>query len=112
MKRDSGSASVYVLGAAALVASLSLPAAVVASGFAAHRQAVLAADLAALGGAGESLYDEARACSAAARVAVANGAHLRTCVLSEGTLSVEVGVRTFLTLLPEVGAASRAGVRS
>lgn len=111
MKRDSGSASVYVLGAVLLLAFMSVPVAVVASGFAVHRQAVLAADLAVLGGAQVSLDDEALACSTAANVATENGARLQSCALSEGALRVEVAVLTSLALLPEISATSRAGVR-
>jgi secretion/DNA translocation related TadE-like protein len=111
VKRDSGSASVYVLGAVLLLAFMSVPVAVVASGFAAHRQAVVVADLAALGGAQVSLVDEALACSTAANVATENGARLQSCALSDGALRVEVAVSTSFALLPEISAASRAGVR-
>lgn len=111
MRHDTGSATVYTLGAVLLLTFLSVPVAVVASGFAAHRQAVLAADLAALGGAQESLDDEQVACSAAARVAAKNEGRLQSCSLDGGSLRVEVAVSTSLALLPEVIATSRAGIR-
>lgn len=111
MKPDTGSSSLYVLGAVLLLAFMSVPVAAVAAGVAAHRKAVLAADLAALGGARESLDDEALACSTAARLADANGARLQGCELSGTALRVEVAVTTSLVLLPEVSATSRAGAR-
>lgn len=111
MSYDSGSASVYVIGAAALVTTLALPVAGLAVGFAAERDAVRAADLAALGGAQASLREEGLACATAARVALANGGRLRHCALVAGALEVEVTVRTSLALLPEMSAESRAGVR-
>lgn len=112
MRHDEGSASIYVVGAVLLITFMSVPVVVIASGFAAYRQAVLAADLAALGGAHESLDAEAAACAAAAQVASANGARLHSCVLSGKALSVEVAVPTGLRPLPEVTASSRAGVTS
>ena len=111
MKQEGGSASVYALGAALLLAFLSVPVAAVAIGFAAHRKAVLAADLAALGGARVSLVDETLACTTAARLADANGARLQSCKLSGAALRIEVSVMTSLLLLPEARATSRAGVR-
>lgn len=111
MSDDSGTASVYVLGTAALVTVLSLPVAVVASGFVAYRDAVRAADLAALGGAQASLHNTDLACAVAARVALANGGRLRLCGIVDGALEVEVAVQTSLALQPEVSASSRAGRR-
>ncbi|MCZ3389193.1 MAG: hypothetical protein LH645_08750 [Actinomycetia bacterium] len=111
MRDESGSATVYVLGAVALLAAVSFPVAVVANGFAVHRRAVLVADLAALGGAQASLQEQSVACLTAAQVAAANGANLQSCVLSGGALSVEVAIATSYALLPEVSAISRAGIR-
>lgn len=111
MNRDSGSATIYVLAVVALLAFASVPVAAIAIGFAAHRKASLAADLAALGGAQASLDDAGIACSTADRVATANGADLQGCVLSGYSLRVEVTVPTSLVLLPEIGASARAGVR-
>jgi secretion/DNA translocation related TadE-like protein len=111
MGGESGSATVYAMAAMALLAAVSLPVAAVANGFAVHRRAVLAADLAALGGAQASLEYQSVACAAAAKVAAANGARLQACTLSAKALSVEVAMATSLALLPEVSATSRAGVR-
>jgi secretion/DNA translocation related TadE-like protein len=111
VKQDAGSVSVYALSAALLLAFLSVPVAAVAIGFAAHRKAVLAADLAALGGARASLVDETLACATAARLADANGARLQSCELSGTALRIEVSVTTSLVLLPEARATSRAGAR-
>lgn len=110
MKGDSGSASIYALAMAALLAMLSVPVAVIATGYAAHRQAVLVADLAALGGANASLHDELLACTTAARVATANDGRLQSCHLTGGALTVEVSVGPPLRLLPVITASSRAGV--
>jgi len=111
MSDESGSASIYVLAAMALLIAVALPVAVVSAGFAAHRTAVRAADLAALGGANTSLHDASAACAAAARVAHVNGAELWECSLSSGSLRVTVTVSTALPLLPRVNAIARAGLR-
>lgn len=111
MSDELGSASIYVLGAMALLIVVALPVVVVSAGFAAHRDAVRAADLAALGGATTSLYDASAACAAAARVAHANGAELHECSLFSGSLRVTVTVSTPLPLIPQVSAIARAGLR-
>jgi secretion/DNA translocation related TadE-like protein len=111
MRDESGSATVYVISAVALLAAVSLPVAVVANGFAVHRRVVLAADLSALGGAQASLHDQSVACRVASQVAVLNGASLQSCTLSGSALTVEVKIATSLSFLPEVSATARAGVR-
>ncbi len=111
MKDDGGSASVLVLGAAALMLTVSVPVVLTASLLSAHRQAVRAADLAALAGAQHSLQDAGTACAWAERVAEANGGRLRGCALAKGVLEVEVVVRSSIELLPETSARSRAGQR-
>jgi secretion/DNA translocation related TadE-like protein len=108
---ESGSASIYVLAAMAALTVVALPVGLVSVGLAAHRDAVRAADLSALGGANTSLDDVVVACATAARVAHANGAVLHRCSLSRGVLSVEVGVTTSLPLLPRITATARAGLR-
>ena len=107
---DRGFASVLVLAVGALLGVFALAVGVVATGMAAHRQAVRAADLAALAGAQRSLTSQLAACSAASEVAEANGAELESCVLSEATVHVQVEVPT-VELLPVIGASARAGVR-
>ena len=111
MRSESGSVSIYVMGAAALLVVVALPVVVVALGLAAQRDAVRAADLAVLGGGQQSLSDTAVACATAAAVAHANDAQLRRCSITSGVLTVEVVVRTSLPLLSHVSATSRAGRR-
>ncbi|MFL6287467.1 MAG: Rv3654c family TadE-like protein [Actinomycetes bacterium] len=110
MRRDDGSASVMVVGAGALLSALAVAAGLVATGLTAHRQAVRAADLAALAGAQRSLVDVTVACEAARVVAVSNGAELTECSLEPSALRVEVSVPT-VGVLPMIVATSRAGVR-
>lgn len=110
MSRESGSASVYVMAAVALLTVIALPVLVVGLGLVAHRNAVRAADLAVLGGAQQSLSNSTVACATAAEVAKANGAEVQRCSLSSGALTVRVVVSTSLPLLSSVRATSRAGL--
>ena len=110
MKREAGSASVMVIGVGALLSVLAVAAGLVATGLTAHRQAVRAADLAALAGAQKSLVDAAVACDTARAVAASNGAELTECSLESSALRVEVSVPT-VGVLPVIVATSRAGVR-
>jgi secretion/DNA translocation related TadE-like protein len=110
MSKDAGSASVLVIAAGALLSVVAVAVGVVATGLAAHRQAVRAADLAALAGAQHSLTDQAVACQVARDVALANGARLDSCLLQSDALRVGVTVST-LALLPRIEATARAGVR-
>lgn len=110
MRDDGGSASVLVLGAAALMLALSAPVVVTASLLATHRQAVRAADLAALAGAQRSLQDAGVACAWAERVASANGARMSRCTLGAGALIVEVEVATGIAIASQVTATARAGL--
>ncbi|CAN5313714.1 hypothetical protein BH09ACT11_BH09ACT11_11540 [soil metagenome] len=73
--------------------------------FGAHRRAGAAADLAALAGALD--HD----CSAAARIAQANGAQLTSCVLAGGEVTVEVSVAgpTLFGHTARLDARARAG---
>jgi secretion/DNA translocation related TadE-like protein len=95
----------------ASVLALSLPVVLVASLLASHRQAVRAADLAALAGAQHSLSDDTVACAWARRVASDNGASLTRCDLDGSSLLVEVTVPTGIALAPDASATARAGVR-
>lgn len=110
MTRERGSASVLVLAAAASVLVASVPVVLVASLLAGHRQAVRAADLAALAGAQHSLTDVSVACAWARRVASANGADLTRCDLADAELLVEVAVPTGIVLIPNPAATARAGL--
>ncbi|MEO8106436.1 MAG: Rv3654c family TadE-like protein [Actinomycetes bacterium] len=109
MKSESGSASIYVMAAAALLIVIALPVVVVALGLVAQRHAVRAADFAVLGGAQQSLSDTSVACATAAEVARVNNAELRRCSMASGVLTIEVVVGTSLPFLSQVSATSRAG---
>lgn len=108
MSSERGSASVLVLAVGALLSLTVLAVGVVATGLAAHRQAVRAADLAALAGAQHSLTDRAGACRIAGQVAHANGADLENCWLETNALRVQVIVPS-MRLMPTVRAIARAG---
>jgi secretion/DNA translocation related TadE-like protein len=110
MKSEAGSAPVMVVAAGALLSALAVVAGLVATGLTAHRQAVRAADLAALAGAQRSLVDQTAACQAARVVAASNGAELSECHLEPSSLRVVVSVST-VALLPQIFASARAGIR-
>jgi secretion/DNA translocation related TadE-like protein len=109
VKGDTGSATVLVIAAGALLSTLAVVVGLVATGLTAHRQAVRAADLAALAGAQRSLTDATVACTTAAAVAEANGSELNWCRLDGEALRVTVMVRS-TGWLPAIGASARAGV--
>lgn len=98
------------LAVVVLVLAVSVPVVLVASLLASHRQAVRAADLAALAGAQHSLSDVAEACAWARRVASENGASLTRCDLADSSVLVEVAVPTQFSLIPDPLATARAGV--
>lgn len=108
MRDDDGSATILVLAGGALLSTFAVLVGLLATGLTAHRQALRAADLAALAGAQRSLTDATIACESADVTARANGAELEECRLDEGTLRVLVRVPTS-GWLPAVVAASRAG---
>lgn len=108
MNDDDGSATILVLAAGALLSTFAVVVGLLATGLAAHRQALRAADLAALAGAQRSLTDATLACHTADVTARANGAELDECQLDKGSLRVQVRVPT-PGWLPVVVAASRAG---
>lgn len=107
---DNGSATVLVVAVGMFLSAVAMAVGLVATGLTAHRQAVRAADLAALAGAQQSLSDHRVACTTAAEVAVRNGAVLRSCRLEAATLVVEVTIAT-VDVLPPIVAAARAGQR-
>jgi secretion/DNA translocation related TadE-like protein len=106
---DAGSATVLVVGAGALLSVLAVAVGVVATGLAAHRQVVRAADLAALAGAQRSLTDVDEACHTAGVVAVANGSVLDDCRLDGRALQVTVTMPA-TGWLPVMAATSKAGL--
>jgi secretion/DNA translocation related TadE-like protein len=110
-RADAGSASVYVLVAMVFVGLLAAAVALVSSGLALHRQAVRAADLAALAGAQRALVRPAEACDAARTVAEANGGVLTTCDVEPPDVRVVVEVQTEVPWLPPIQAGAAAGPR-
>lgn len=87
--RQSGSATVLVLAALALVAVLATTLAGLGAAVVARHRAQAAADLSALAAADALLGRSPRLpCPAAARVAAAQGARVVSCVLSGATVSV------------------------
>lgn len=109
--RDPGSAAVWVVCACLTVwvaagAALSVGAAVVGR----HR-ASAAADLSALAAARQLLAGDPAPCRVAARVAAADGATIRSCLVgpSDVEVVVEVPVARVLVPLPPARARARAG---
>lgn len=90
--RDSGSATVWVLGAGLLVTTLGLTCVLAVSATAARHRAQAAADLAALAGARYAALGPATACAQAATVVRDNGATLTGCHLDGLDLVVDVSV--------------------
>ena len=109
MSGEDGAASIYVLMSVMILTAVSVAVTAVATGQAAHRMAVKAADLSALAGAQRSLVDLDAACTAAEQIADANGARMSECGFRDGSLMVEVRVPLRWSFLPEVGASARAG---
>jgi secretion/DNA translocation related TadE-like protein len=113
---DEGSATIWVLSCAALLALVTAVAVLRAAAVVARHRAEGAADLAALAAAAHIGLDPA-GCAAAAAVADAMGAHVQACVLSQGAdaRSGAVVVRVVLPVqlpgvpLGSVSATARAG---
>lgn len=109
---ERGSASVWVLALAGVLAVVGLAAVLVAMAVVARHRATTAADLAALAGAGGAVEGEADPCAGAAAVAAANGARLRACSVDAAAVAdVVVGVPVELGPLGarEATARARAG---
>lgn len=102
--RDRGSASVWVLGLAAVLA-LAVTAAVLAgSAMVLRHKASAAADLSALAAASTALDGPTAACAAAAEVVAGMDAQLTSCTLSGRVAEVRVTVTADLGLVGEVTA--------
>ena len=110
---DAGFASVFVVGAIALVLALGLLLLVLAQLRAARTAAAGTADLAALAAAGEVFHGERAACEAAERVAAAQrpAASLVRCTVAGLTVEVAVSVDLpgVLHGLPPPEVRARAG---
>ena len=107
---DRGAASVLTLALAGVLLLLGAALGVVAALVVAHRTAQSAADLAALAGA-QSVADGADGCAVAARLAAANGAEVRACVVSGREVRVRVVVTgpRWLGQRADLEAEARAG---
>jgi secretion/DNA translocation related TadE-like protein len=110
--RERGSATVWVIALAGLLAALGTAGVLVGAAVAGRHRAAAAADLAALAGAARAVVGDSTACSAAAHIAAANGAVLQRCATLPGA-EVEVSVRVPVRLGPlgvvEAHGRARAG---
>lgn len=92
MRGDRGSASVYVLAAAAVVLLAGMAASVVGSAVVARHRAGAAADLGALAAASSAPRGSGSACAVAQRVVRANGGRLAGCQLVGADVIVTAAV--------------------
>ena len=109
---ERGSATVWVLLLAGLIALLGAAGVLVGVAFVGRHRATAAADFAALAGAGRAVAGDRSACAAAADVASANGATLRSCRLLPGAVvdvSVTVPVRLGPLGVLQAPGRARAG---
>jgi secretion/DNA translocation related TadE-like protein len=111
LRDEAGSSSVYVVASTLLVAVVASGVVLVAGGLVLHRQAIRAADLAALGGAQRALTSTSDACAVARTVAEANGAHVTSCTIASRDVRVTVEVPHQVPLLPAIRATAAAGER-
>lgn len=107
---DCGAATVLAVALVVCVLALTAGGLVIASAVVASHRARLAADLAALAGAGagQDGADPSRACAVAQDVARRNGAATRSCSAGGGVLDVRVTVPSGLWPAP-AEARARAG---
>ena len=100
-----------VLALAALLALLGATASAVGAVAVARQRAAAVADLAALAGAQHALEGQRSACTWASRVAAADAASLRSCVLIGDVVDVVAEVRPpgMLSRLGSATARARAG---
>lgn len=106
---ERGSAVPVVVACVGVVMAVGVATAGCASLFIAHRHAASAADLAALAGAGAGAVG-VDPCGAAAQVAAANNARVRTCVVGPAAVSVTVEVdgASFAGRIPVLAAQANA----
>ena len=111
MTSDRGSGSVCVLAAAAVVLLAGIAAAAVGSAAVARHRADAAADFAALAAAATAVHGGAAACSAADRIARANGARVVACRVSglDAVVSVGVAATGLARSFGEAHVSARAG---
>jgi secretion/DNA translocation related TadE-like protein len=107
--RERGSATVWVLALAGVLAVVGAAAVLVGAAVAARHRAGSAADLAALAAAGRAVVGDPDACAAATRVARGNGARLVTCTIEQGAVvAVTVAVPVRLGPVGRYEATGRA----
>jgi secretion/DNA translocation related TadE-like protein len=106
---ERGSATVWVLALAGVLALVGAAMVLVGAAVVARHRATTAADLAALAGAGRAVVGEADACAAADRIGSANHAVLESCTILVGAVvEVHVHVTAVLGLVGRVSAEARA----
>ncbi|WP_228395258.1 Rv3654c family TadE-like protein, partial [Modestobacter roseus] len=109
---ERGSATVWVVALAGLVAAVGMAAVLVGAAVVARHRATAAADLAALAAAGAAVQGDPAACAVASEVAVANGAAVTSCTVGAGAV-VELHVRVPVRLGPlgvvDADGRARAG---
>ena len=108
---DRGSATVWVLALAAVLAACGAAVVLVGAAVVARHRATTAADLAAVAAAGRAVVGDEDPCATAARVAVANHAVVESCQVRPGALT-EVRVRVTVRLGPMGSGAARARARA
>ncbi|WP_336030203.1 Rv3654c family TadE-like protein [Geodermatophilus sp. FMUSA9-8] len=104
---ERGSATVWTIGLAAVLALVGLAAVLLGAAAVARHRAGAAADLAALAGAAAAVSGDPAACDVAARVARDNGAVLTACAVGGGAV-VEVTATVAVDLGP-LGARQAEG---
>lgn len=111
MNPDRGSASVYVLTAAAVVLLAGMAASVVGSVVVARHRAGAAADFGALAAASSAQRGSGSACAVAERVVRANGARLAGCQVLGADVIVTAAVSPAISggVWGEAQVAARAG---
>ena len=109
--RERGSATVWTVALAGVLAAVGLAAVLVGAAVVARHRAGSAADLAALAAASRAVVGDPAACATAGEVAQANGAALTGCTVGGGVVevSVEVGVRLGPLGSRRAAAVARAG---
>lgn len=106
-----GAGTVFILSIVLVVMVALQAVAVLAAGQSARHRAAAAADLAALAAANRLAFGSADPCADAGRIADANGAVLRDCVIDGMEVEVQVRVDTMSALpwLPAQDRRARAG---
>src|SRR4051794_16510323 len=108
---ERGSATVWTVALAGLLAALGAVVVLVGSAVVARHRAGAAADLAALAAAGSAVQGDPGACSVAEQVAAANGATVDSCSVSAAAV-VELRVHVPVRLGPLGVAAARGRARA